>query len=60
MVWVFGVLGLGLLWRGLHPSTTYPLRPWPIRWWRHCPVRLDLREKFALCCCAYNEGREDP
>ena len=47
-VWVFGVLGVGLLWLGFHPVTTYPL----IRWWRYCPVWLlilfDLHEKFAL------------
>lgn len=59
MVWLFVVLGLGLLWLGLHPFTTYPISLWLIRRWRYRPMRplvsADSHEKFALCCCAYNE-----
>jgi hypothetical protein len=52
MVWVFGVLGVGLMWLGLHPVTTYPLSLWLVRWWRSSPMRLlilfDPHEEFAL------------
>ena len=59
MVWLFIVLGVGLLWLGLHPFTTYPMSLWLIhRWHRRAAqpaISADARDTFALCCCAYNE-----
>jgi cellulose synthase/poly-beta-1,6-N-acetylglucosamine synthase-like glycosyltransferase len=59
MVWFFFSLGIGLLWLGLHPFTTYPLNLWLVRRWHYRPLRpqifSDFSETFALCCCAYNE-----
>jgi cellulose synthase/poly-beta-1,6-N-acetylglucosamine synthase-like glycosyltransferase len=61
MVWVFFLLGVGLVWLGLHPFTTYPLSLWAIRAWRGGDGVLArtaaVRESFALCFCAYNEER---
>jgi cellulose synthase/poly-beta-1,6-N-acetylglucosamine synthase-like glycosyltransferase len=59
MVWCLLVFGLGFCWLGLHPFTTYPLSLWSIRLFRRRPLQAsgDVRQTFALCCCAYNEER---
>ncbi|HWB51558.1 MAG TPA: glycosyltransferase [Stellaceae bacterium] len=59
MVWFLAAFGLGLLWLGLHPFTTYPLSLWLIRTLRKPPPApaAARHESFALCCCAYNEER---
>src|SRR5258708_25389571 len=64
MIWIPFSLGVGLIWLGLHPWTTYPLSLWLIRDWHRRSSSLptpqglvDAPETFALCCCAYNEER---
>jgi cellulose synthase/poly-beta-1,6-N-acetylglucosamine synthase-like glycosyltransferase len=61
MAWLLFSLGVGLIWLGLHPFTTYPISLWLIRFVNPWPpvARSSAGgdETFALCCCAYNEER---
>jgi cellulose synthase/poly-beta-1,6-N-acetylglucosamine synthase-like glycosyltransferase len=65
IIWILFSIGVGLIWLGLHPWTTYPLSLWLIRAWHRRSSSLptpqgpvdDALKTFALCCCAYNEER---